>query len=471
MPSLLRRKRAPSQTQPNRPEPILRHSLSLPDLTTPLIDPDAWEEFPSFFSPPTQPNGSPVIPSHSNPKETNSVSNTRGRKPSLIGAAVQFHKPFSTQTVSPDFRNPAARWARESMISTTTSVPDTAGGRRAEYAERTMSVASRRRGRKAKALTRLNIVVAGGKGVGKTSFITLLADSLESHQSISDKKDPTPSAKTTPGPPQTAPQSMIPSPTKRMSSQMITASLPDYEKTLVRVIDTPGLELADTAVGRSERNRGVEGLLRMLEERYEETLREESKVLRTKARADDEVIHLKVKDVDWSGAGLFDEASVVVEQEKSRSKMTRGDLDIIHRLSTRANVLPVLAHADALTISQLTEVRAAVRRDLAEAMPEDGGRGFGIFLDEEADQSYDVDMDAPNKPLTNGAPPSPSSTTRSDPPLPDLPYAIFSPEPSREKILGRKFAWGIADVMDPEQSDFVYLREAIFGTHVKVGSS
>ena len=56
----------------------------------------------------------------------------------------------------------------------------------------------------------------------------------------------------------------------------------------------------------------------------------------------------------------------------------------IKRLSERANVLPVLAQTDTLTMNELAQVREAVRVDLAKAMPETGGFGlFGATYDED----------------------------------------------------------------------------------------
>lgn len=52
------------------------------------------------------------------------------------------------------------------------------------------------------------------------------------------------------------------------------------------------------------------------------------------------------------------------------------------------NVLPILTHTDHLSIAELSAVREAVRRDLAEGPSEDEGRGFGMFgMRVEEDQS------------------------------------------------------------------------------------
>ena len=54
--------------------------------------------------------------------------------------------------------------------------------------------------------------------------------------------------------------------------------------------------------------------------------------------------------------------------------MAPSEIAVLKRLSTRCNVLPVIAKADTLSDTRLALVRSVVRRDLAEA-----GLGFGVF--------------------------------------------------------------------------------------------
>lgn len=149
MVSFLKRRKG-AEASPS--SPAIRHSLSLPDLTTPLLDPASWEEVPSFLT-----TTIPVPPS------------THNRKPSLVGvkASIQFHRPFTPWQVvnaeakgaadtdgTGDFRKSRVRtWGRESTAT------DAAGMAR--------GVSVRRRG-KSKVPSKLNVVVVGGKGVGKT---------------------------------------------------------------------------------------------------------------------------------------------------------------------------------------------------------------------------------------------------------------------------------------------------------------
>jgi septin family protein len=115
----------------------------------------------------------------------------------------------------------------------------------------------------------------------------------------------TPSSPTSPGPPLTQvlqavaemtekkPSMPAPTgPTLRLSSQVVTASVEQYEPVQLRLIDTPGLNLSNDPVGPKARERGVAGLIRLLEERFEETLKEESRIIRTRKRQEDGMVHL-----------------------------------------------------------------------------------------------------------------------------------------------------------------------------------
>jgi septin family protein len=53
-----------------------------------------------------------------------------------------------------------------------------------------------------------------------------------------------------------------------------------------------------------------------------------------------------------------------------------------------------------------------------------------------------------------------------------MPYAIFSPEILKDGTtsLGREYPWGQANVMDPAQSDFAALRNAVIGEFASVSA-
>jgi hypothetical protein len=82
-------------------------------------------------------------------------------------------------------------------------------------------------------------------------------------------------------------------PTVRPIPHTVLTTNPSFEKTQLRIIDTPGLELGEEdRLHEKERGRGLVGLMRMLEERFALALREESRVIRRKAGGEDDLVHL-----------------------------------------------------------------------------------------------------------------------------------------------------------------------------------
>ena len=150
-------------------------------------------------------------------------------------------------------------------------------------------------------------------------------------------------------------------PTLRLSSQVVTAAAEDYETVQLRLIDTPGLNLSDDPVGSKARERGVAGLIRLLEERFEETLKEETRIVRTRKKQEDGMIHLgklrssklqaRLKtviylidarsiiparnggdcdeDTDWSCVGLFEQDKQPPTGSVSTKTDSKAGLDIV----------------------------------------------------------------------------------------------------------------------------------------------
>ncbi|KAH0586192.1 hypothetical protein H2248_007451 [Termitomyces sp. 'cryptogamus'] len=190
-----------------------------------------------------------------------------------------------------------------------------------------------------------------------------------------------------------------------------------------------------------------------------------------------------------------------------RPTLPTVEIETIRRLSSRVNVLPVIARADILSNERLAAVKVAIRRDLAEA-----GIGFGIFdMDTTSSPLYQQHVQEDHTPPKNGEPsngfganhhgsaPSNNNTTPPTSPITPahlrLPYALISPDmyshsdgvtrppPSRTELVHqytpllypqsfshnltrgkfiRSYRWGILDVLDPIHSDFLALRAAIF---------
>lgn len=124
----------------------------------------------------------------------------------------------------------------------------------------------------------------------ETSLVEL--PSRLSPSQITDSANP--SSPTAPGPPVTG--NTKPLPTTTISLKSIETNLDNHEKTLFRIIDTPGLELGNDGNRPSskaaERERGVSGLLMLIEEQFRETLKEERKVVRQQGRGEEDMVHL-----------------------------------------------------------------------------------------------------------------------------------------------------------------------------------
>jgi len=152
----LLRKRRPIPSTSKRTS--LRPSLSLPDLTTPLLDPASWDDLP-FFTPTFSPD---------------TGVGSKHRQPSLVangdsfGSPVRFHSPFTpwqvVNTFSPDGRERDGSGGFGSDDGVHRGDGDLRGGRGGMVGMPMM----RRRKTKCRDGERLNVVVAGGRGVGKT---------------------------------------------------------------------------------------------------------------------------------------------------------------------------------------------------------------------------------------------------------------------------------------------------------------
>lgn len=146
-------------------------------------------------------------------------------------------------------------------------------------------------------------------------------------------------------------------PTTRMNSHTVAVSHETLERTVLRLIDTPGLAIGRELVEEKERERGVDGLLRMIEDRYAEVMREESRVIRRATRGEDDLIHLgkvlvtefglmqvlymidsrsvlrpqaEQSQVDWSAVGVFDDNATNAGPEMVPSpELSAAEMDIV----------------------------------------------------------------------------------------------------------------------------------------------
>ncbi|KAG1885170.1 hypothetical protein F4604DRAFT_1730068 [Suillus subluteus] len=182
--------------------------------------------------------------------------------------------------------------------------------------------------------------------------------------------------------------------TQQLNTACVEICESRYDRVLLTVIDTPGLDFSAGHELRVERQ--VSGMIKYLDAQYADTMNEESKVVRQSKG--DQHVHLCIFMVDPSSilspspcppsmsgrarsdttvsrTTVGDTQEAIYHQEYSRDfAMSPAELRVIRRLSARVNVLPVIAHADSLTDDTLSLVKAAVHRDL-----ESAGLDFGVF--------------------------------------------------------------------------------------------
>ncbi|KAI0304527.1 hypothetical protein B0F90DRAFT_1625716 [Multifurca ochricompacta] len=284
-----------------------------------------------------------------------------------------------------------------------------------------------------------------------------------------------------------------------------------YQSVTLTLTDTPSLNVRDEVTSE----RLVGDILRYVEAKFSESLEDEYK-----ARTGDHHIHMCIYFLDpdaiippsairppapllprarTNSVSQPDAEPVILEPPVTTNPLLRrpvlpqAEINVIRTLSSRVNVLPVIARADTLTNDRLAAIKLAIRRDLAEA-----GIGFGIF---------DLDTHPPSNgdskafsAISNGSSSSPSGSSPTSPVTPSflrLPYALIAPDcyshsdgvnrpalprhelvlqytpgrpsspktPSAKLVRGkftRNYRWGFLDVLDPSHSDFLSLRQAIF---------
>ncbi|KAK7048404.1 GTP binding protein [Favolaschia claudopus] len=330
---------------------------------------------------------------------------------------------------------------------------------------------------------------------GKSSFLRLLIDTSEISQGAS--KDQLQSvARFVQG---------CSAPTSAIRTTSIDIDSDGPEPLSLTLVDTPSLDLKDNAYAE----RVVSDMLHFVETRLAEGGNEERI-----AQNGERYVHLCIYFLDpdqilppavaappapvvpRTRANSFsqqDQELVILDPPVTtnpllyRPTLPLGEISTIRRLSARVNVLPVIAKADILSNDRLAAIKLAIRRDLA-----DNGIGFGIFdVDHYPGGPDDL---PPNGALLSAANSPPASPVA--PPLLRLPYALISPDvyshsegvqprniPSRADLVlqytpsqhspssfmknlrgkfVRSYRWGNVDVLDPNHSDFIPLRAAIF---------
>ncbi|KAG9700236.1 hypothetical protein KCU95_g773, partial [Aureobasidium melanogenum] len=340
---------------------------------------------------------------------------------------------------------------------------------------------SPRRMRRRKEPEAFNILIAGAKGSGKTSFVEFLktALALPPHKQTRGHTPP--------------PHTLIDSP---FEPTYIETDF-EGERIGLTLWDSQGLE-------KSIIDLQLRDLAAFIESKFEDTFTQESRVVRTPGVKDTH-IHCVLLLLDPtrldSTMHSADPSSV---KKPSGAEDESLDLDVIRAFEGKTTVIPIIAKADTVTAAHMAHLKRMVwsnvkhaKLDPLEALnlddeeedeSPDSEALEGDFSSSESElqpairspprkatehvNSEDSDtMDTSFPPVrkSSRALLGPVSSKRADSctPAPEelfLPFSILSPDSHNSPgALTRVFPWGEADPCNPAHCDYIRLRECVFG--------
>lgn len=243
----------------------------------------------------------------------------------------------------------------------------------------------------------------------------------------------------------------------------------DGERVGLTLWDSVGLErnIADLQL------RGVTGFL---ESKFEETLAEEMKVIRSPG-ARDTHIHCTFLLLD---PVRLDENMAAAERAANGTPKAADapicgildqnlDLQVLRTVLGKTTVVPVISKADTITSAHMQYLRKAVWNSLKQANI-DPLEILTLEDQEEYSSSESADEDDNEETATEanvpGSPSQLSEGTRSQAANQHVPFSILSPDPhslaAGDQPVGRHFPWGFADPYNADHCDFVRLKDSVF---------
>ncbi|XP_070616900.1 septin-12 isoform X4 [Erythrolamprus reginae] len=247
-----------------------------------------------------------------------------------------------------------------------------------------------------------NIMVVGQSGLGKSTMVNTLFKSKISRKSAC------------PGYEERIPKTV----------QLLSVTNIVEEKGVkmkLTVTDTPGF-------GDQINNQNCwEPIIQYINDQYERYLKEEILINR-KQKIPDSRVHACVYFVPPTGHWL-----------------RPLDLEFMRRLSKIANVVPVIAKADTLTLEERAEFKQRVQKDL---------KAHGIHVYPQVDFDDDPDDRLLNDKIRE-----------------KIPFAVVGADKEHQvngkKVLGRKTKWGIIEVENSAHCEFPLLRDLLIRSHLQ----
>ncbi|PLB52443.1 hypothetical protein P170DRAFT_349171 [Aspergillus steynii IBT 23096] len=343
---------------------------------------------------------------------------------------------------------------------------------RYSYASSAVStVNSPRRLRRRKDPTPYNVLVIGARNSGKTSFLNFLRKSL----AMPPHKHPSRPFE------EFESYNHQASSSESYSSNYLETEI-DGERVGLTLWDSQGLE-------RNIVDIQLRGVVGFLEGKFEETLSEEMKVIRSPGVRD---THIHCTFLILDPVRLDENIAAAERWAQGNPKSTDSpvigildenlDIQVLRKVVGKTTVVPVISKADTITSAHMSYLRKAVwdslkkaNIDPLEVLALDEQDEYASSEEEEEDE--EADEEKPTEDLEEGAavkpPGSPSARSQSSRKSSGsqaasqlLPFTILSPDPhslkSDEEPVGRRFPWGFADPHNPEHCDFLKLKESVF---------
>ncbi|ODV80358.1 Septin [Suhomyces tanzawaensis NRRL Y-17324] len=248
------------------------------------------------------------------------------------------------------------------------------------------------------------LMVAGESGLGKTTFInTLFQSSLKAYQDASERHNKFTSAHQT------------------VEIDIVRAILEEKNfKVRLNIIDTPGF-------GNNVNNHDSwTPIIDFIDDQHESYMKQEQQPSRLNKK--DLRVHACLYFIRPTGHSL-----------------KPLDIEIMKRLSTRVNLIPIIAKADTLSPIELEAFKSRIR-DVIEAQ--------------------DINIYTPPLELDD-----PASAEHSKQLIESMPFAIIGSEEEYEVapgnfVRGRKYPWGLVEVENDQHCDFKKLRSLLLRTNM-----
>ncbi|KAL2203405.1 Septin [Sarocladium strictum] len=188
------------------------------------------------------------------------------------------------------------------------------------------------------------------------------------------------------------------------------------------IVDTPGFgDEIDNEASFSK-------IVGYLERQYDDHLAEESRIKRN-PRFTDNRVHAMLYFITPTGHGLRE-----------------LDIELMKRLASRVNVIPIIGRADSLTPSELAETKKLIMEDIEYyRIPV-----YNFPFDTEEDDEESIEENVELRGM--------------------MPFAIVGSEELVEiggkRVRARKYPWGVVEVENPHHSDFLAVRSALLHSHL-----